>query len=168
VKSSKLLLISMLILSWLTIPFMGKNAFKKYLLAGIFICTVTKVLDLYGKRKKWWRFYKGIYPLESMDFFNFGPYFVTSLWMLKMFYGKFWLFLTTNTLLQIVFIFFGLKYVKRYKILSLVFLTKFQYLAIDIFRTILLYAFQLVKENVTNFIKHNQSKKIPRNECNNS
>jgi hypothetical protein len=148
----------MLILSWVTIPFLGKNVLKKYLPAAIFICILTKFLDIYGERKKWWRFYKGISPLNSMDFFNFGPYFVTSLWMLKWFYGRFWLFFTSNTLLQIIFIFFGLKYVKRYKILSLVVLTRFKYLAIDMARTLILYAFQWMKENVTKLLRHKTSK----------
>jgi hypothetical protein len=166
VKSSKLFLISMLILSWLTLPLLGKNALKKFLPAGLFICVLTKFLDKFGERKKWWHFYKAISPLDSMDFFNFGPYLATSLWMLKLFYGKFWAFLVSNTILQIVFIYFGLKYVKRFRILSLVFLTKFQYLVIDIFRAILLYFFQWAKDKLTIFIKDIQIKKTPFNEGN--
>jgi hypothetical protein len=153
VKSSKLFLITMLILSWLTLPFLGKGALKKFLPAGIFICVLTKFLDKFGERKKWWRFYKGISPLDSMDFFNFGPYLATSLWMLKLFYGKFGAFLVSNTILQIVFIYWGLKYVKRFRILSLVFLSKFQYLVIDIIRAILLYSFQWAKDQIPIFIK---------------
>jgi hypothetical protein len=156
----------MLILSWLTLPFLGKNALKKYLPSAIFISVLTKFLDKFGERKKWWRFYKGISPLDSMDFFNFGPYFATSLWMLKLFYGKFWVFLVSNTILQVVFIYLGLKYVKRYRILSLVFLTKFQYLVIDIFRAILLYSFQWTKDKLPIFIKDIQHKKTNFNENN--
>jgi hypothetical protein len=166
VKSSKLLLISMLILSWLTLPLLGKNALKKYLPSGIFICFLTKFLDKFGERKKWWRFYKGISPLDSMDFFNFGPYFATSVWMLKLFYGKFWVFLVSNTILQIVFIYFGLKYVKRLRILSLVFLTKFQYLVIDMFRAVLLYSFQWAKDQLMLSIKDIQTKRSSYNEGN--
>lgn len=143
-KSSKLLLISLVILTWLTLPSLGRNALKKFLPAAIFICILTKILDIVGERKNWWQFYKGIPPLNSMDFFNFGPYFVTSLWMLKFTYGKFWTYLISNTILQLLFIFLGLKYMKRLKILSLEKLPEFQYLAIDIIRTLLLYAFQWI------------------------
>jgi hypothetical protein len=147
-KHTKLLWVGMLIFSWLTLPLLGRNALKKYLPSAIFICILTKTLDIFGKRKKWWRFYKGISPLDSMDFFNFGPYFVTSLWILKLTYGKFPLYLITNTILHILFIFKGLKYMKRFRILSLDKLTKFQYLAIDFFRALLLYAFQYIKDTL--------------------
>jgi hypothetical protein len=156
----------MLILSWLTLPFLGKNALKKYLASGIFICVLTKFLDKFGERKKWWRFYKAISPLNSMDFFNFGPYLATSLWMLKLFYGKFWAFLVSNTILQIVFIYWGLKYVKRFRILSLVVLTKLQYLVIDIIRAILLYSFQWGKDQLLIFIKDIRNKRTSFHESN--
>ncbi|KHD86104.1 hypothetical protein G4D61_15445 [Bacillus ginsengihumi] len=147
-KSSKIVLIAIFILSWLTLPLLGKQAFKKYVTAATFMCGLTKVLDVYGEKKKWWRFYKGIPPLDSFDIFNLGPYFITSLWMLKLTYGKLRIFLISNTLLHIVFIFGGLKYMKRFKILSLVKLTKVQYLVIDFIRAVILYAFQYNKEKL--------------------
>lgn len=145
---SKIFLASMLILSWLSVPFLGKKAFRKYYPSAIFIVILTKILDIYGKKKKWWRFYKGIPPLDSMDFFNFGPYFVSSLWMLKMTYGKFFVYLISNITLHFVFIYMGLRYVKNLKILSLVNLTKFQYLIIDFIRALLLYGFQKVVDRM--------------------
>ncbi|GGE45372.1 hypothetical protein GCM10011391_25270 [Pullulanibacillus camelliae] len=52
----------------------------------------------------------------------------------------------SNTTLHILFTYFGLKYVKRFKIFSLVELTKFQYLIIDIIRAVLLYSFQRITD----------------------
>lgn len=143
-KNRKLFLLAILILPWLTIPFLGKNMLKKYLPATIFIKSVTIALDLFGEKKKWWRFYRGIPPFISINFFDFGAYFVTTLWILKMTYGKFRLFLISNLIVQILFISLGLKYVKKYKIFSLINLSKFQYLGIDFLRAILLYAFQYI------------------------
>ncbi|MCM3567260.1 hypothetical protein [Neobacillus mesonae] len=146
-KNSKLLYIALLILPWLTVPLLGRNALKKYLPAAIFMSTFTKALDLYGEKKKWWRFFKGMPPLDSMNFFNFGPYLVSSLWALKLFFGRFPLFLLSNTILHICFIFFGgLKFVKHFKVFYLDKLTKFQYLGIDFLRALLLYGFQYVVE----------------------
>lgn len=141
-KNRKLFLLATLILPWFTAPFIGKNNLKKYLPATIFIKSVTIALDLYGEKKKWWRFYRGIPPFNSMNFFDFGPYLVTTLWILKMTNGKFKLFLIANFILHIVFISIGLRLVKKFKIFSLINLTKFQYLIIDFLRAILLYAFQ--------------------------
>jgi hypothetical protein len=145
-KNSKLFLISLLILPWLTIPLLGSNAFKKYLPSAIFICTLTKGLDMFGEKKKWWQFYKGIPPLDSMNFFNWGPYFVTSLWMLKMTYGKFPLYLIINAINHIIFTFIGLRYLKNYKVLSLIKLKKFPYLVILTLRGLILYGFQYITD----------------------
>ncbi|MFY4777350.1 hypothetical protein [Metabacillus sp. RGM 3146] len=145
-KNSKLFLLAILILPWLTVPFLGRKALKKYLPAAIFMATFTKAIDLYGEKKKWWRFYKGIGPLNSMNFFNFGPYIVTSLWVLKFTCGKYPLYLIFNTILHILFTFKGLKYLKRFKIFSLVKLTKIQYLFINFIRGLLLYCFQYIND----------------------
>jgi hypothetical protein len=146
-KNQKLFLLALLIVPWLTVPFLGRKSFKKYLPAAIFICTVTTALDLFGEKKKWWRFYKEIPPLKSMNLFNWGPYFVSSLWMLKMTYGKFLLYIISNTILHICFIYLGgLTLLNRYKIGSLVKLTKFQYLVIDFLRALMLYGFQFINK----------------------
>jgi hypothetical protein len=144
-KNSKSFYLALLILPWATVPLLGRSSFKKYLPASMFMSTFTKAIDLFGEKKKWWRFFKGIPPLDSMNFFNFGPYFVTSLWILKLTYGKFPIFLISNTILHICFIYLGgVKLVDSYKIFSLEKLTKFQYLTIDFLRSLLLYSFQYI------------------------
>ncbi|WP_147533326.1 hypothetical protein [Bacillus marasmi] len=146
-KNSKSFYLAILFLPWLTLPFLGRNAFKKFLPAAIFISIFTKAIDIFGEKKRWWRFYKGIPPFDSMNFFNLGPYFVTSLWILKMTYGKFPVYLISNIVLHICFIYLGgLNFVKRFKIFTLVKLTKFKYLLIDFFRALLLYNFQYINE----------------------
>lgn len=144
-KSSKLFYITLLILPWLTVPFLGRDSFKKYFPAAIFMCTFTKGLDLFGEKKKWWRVYKGIQPLNSDNFFNFGPYLVTCLWILKLTFGKFPLYLISNLILQICFISLGgLKFFKHFKIASIEGITKFQFLVIDFLRALILYGFQII------------------------
>jgi hypothetical protein len=148
VKNSKLFFVAMLILPWLTLPLLGRNTFKRFLPGALFICGFTKILDIIGQRNNWWKFYKGIPPMNSMDFFNLGPYFASSFWVLKWTFGKFLLYLLFNTIFHILFILVGLKYTKQYKILSLVKLKKFPYLVLHFFRALLLYAFQYIKENI--------------------
>lgn len=143
-KGSKLFYLLVLILPWLTIPLLGNRAFKRFAPAAAFICAFTKAIDIYGEKKKWWKFYRGIPPFNSMNFFNLGPYFVTSLWILKMTYGKFPIYILTNIILHIGFIFLGgVKLVRFFKIFTLVKLTKVQYFAIDVSRALLLYGFQM-------------------------
>ena len=145
-KSKQIFLILMLVIPWLTIPFLGRETVRKYIPSAILITLFTKLLDIYGEKNKWWRFYKGVYLVDSMNFLNFGAFFVSSLWILKLTYGKFFTYLMSNMILHIVFIFFGLKYLKKLKILALVKLSKPRYLVLHFFRGILLYLFQYLKD----------------------
>jgi hypothetical protein len=145
-KNQKLFLIALMVVPWLTVPFLGKKAFRRFLPTAIFMATFTKALDFYGEKNKWWKFYSGIGPLNSMNFMNFGPYLVTSLWVLKITFGKFPLYIITNTILHMSFIFGGLKYVKDFRIFTLENLSKFRYLLIDFVRALILYAFQYITE----------------------
>ncbi|MCM3725172.1 hypothetical protein M3226_05590 [Neobacillus cucumis] len=145
-KKQKLFLIALLVVPWLAVPLLGRKAFKRFLPTAIFMCTFTKALDFYGEKKKWWKFYSGIGPFDSMNFMNFGPYLVTSLWVLKLTFGKLPLFIISNTLLHIIFIFGGLRFVEGFRIFSLERLTKFQYLVLSFFRALVLYAFQNITE----------------------
>lgn len=145
VKKSKILLF-LFILPWLTVPFIGVKDLKKYLPSALFNCTFTKALDMFGENKKWWHFYRGIGPLDSMNFLNFGPYFVISLWMLKISFGKFPLYFMINVASHILYTFIGLKYLKRYKIVTLENMKKFPYIMLLTLRGLILYSFQLITD----------------------
>nr|WP_295972539.1 hypothetical protein [uncultured Bacillus sp.] len=139
---------SLLLVPWLTLPFIGRYALKRFMSAAIFIIIFTKLLDSYGEKRKWWKFYKGYSLLNSMDFLLLGPYFVISIWMLKLTYGKFLTFFISNKLLHMIFIFFGLQYLDGFRIFSLKKLSKFQYWSTHIIRALVLYAFQFIKEKL--------------------
>jgi hypothetical protein len=136
--------LALLLVPWLTVPFLGKQNFKKYLPAALFSCFFTKVLDMTGQRRKWWRYYKGIGPIDSMNFFNFGPYLVISMWFLRMTYGKFPLYLILNTISHVVYIFIAEKPLKRYKIGRLVKMKLPTYFGLLSLRGLVLYGFQML------------------------
>ncbi|WP_144553192.1 hypothetical protein [Bacillus sp. X1(2014)] len=145
-KPSKLFLLGILIFPWLTVPLMGKESFKRFLPSALFMCTFSMALEQYGEKKNWWRFYKGIPPLNSMSFFNYGPYMVSSLWILKWTYGKFPLYFSLNTAFHILYTGFGIDYNKRKKIAALVKMKKLPYFFILSFRAVLLYGFQFLTD----------------------
>ena len=155
-KHRNLFLLAMLIIPWLTIPFLGRETIRKYLPSSIFITLFTKLLDIYGKKNQWWRFYPGIQRFDSMNFLNFGPFFASSLWMLKLTYGRFFTYLISNTILHILFIYIGLKYFKKIKVLALVNLSKPRYLVLHTVRGLLLYLFQYLKDKLTTKKRTNQ------------
>lgn len=146
-KNQKLFLIALLLVPWLTVPLLGRKAFKKFLPAALFMCTFTKGLDIFGENRRWWRVYEDIPYLKNANFFNFGPYLVSSLWVLKMTFGKFPLYLISNLILHICFIFLGgTRLLELFRIATIERLTKFQYLVINFIRALILYAFQYLTE----------------------
>lgn len=66
--------------------------------------------------------------------------------MLKISYGKVPLYLIINIINHIIFTFLGLKYLKLYKIASLVKIKGFPYLVLLTFRGLVLYGFQFVMD----------------------
>lgn len=142
-----LMLLLLLVLPWLSVPFLSKKSFKRFFPAAIFICTLTSAIDLFGVKNKLWHFYRGIPPFNSMNFYNLGPYFVTSLWILKMTYGKFPLYIIVNFVLHICFSFLGgVKLADRFKIFTFTNFTKLQYIGLNTLRALVLYWFQFIND----------------------
>ncbi|WP_374724683.1 hypothetical protein [Calidifontibacillus erzurumensis] len=139
---------------WISMLFMRKREVEKYLYSVIFISFLTKAIDKFGEKRKWWRFYKGISLFNSMDFFIMGPYLVSSFWMLKWFYGKFVRYLVMNVLMQSVFAYLGgVEYAERFKIFKLVRISKWQYILSTFIRAIALYGFQYFSDFCVNGTK---------------
>ncbi|OOP67671.1 hypothetical protein BWZ43_14630, partial [Heyndrickxia oleronia] len=89
-KYSKLLLLLMMILPWFTVPLMGKDAFKRFLPAGLFISLIVRIVNFIAKKRKWWWWYQTLHPKISGVFpFIWGPFLIGSMWILKLTYGKF-------------------------------------------------------------------------------
>ncbi|MFP5110732.1 hypothetical protein ACSU6B_29180 [Neobacillus sp. C211] len=57
-KNQWLLNALMVILIWLTLPFLGGRNIKKFLPASIFIVIIENLFAQIGKKRKWWVFYK--------------------------------------------------------------------------------------------------------------
>lgn len=110
------------------------------------------MMNILAKKRKWWSFYSSIHPKIPGDIpFIIGPYFVTSLWILKMTYGRYPLYFITNTIVHFLFSFPGMKLLKRLGIVSLVRISPIQGVLLQEIRSLLLYGSQFVKEKIKPF-----------------
>ena len=147
---SKSLLVLMTILSWFSLLFFGKGAVKRFLPAGLFITLVVTIEDLIAKKRKWWWWYEKIHPkLSGIVPFLLGPFFVGSMWILKLTYGKFIRYIILNLMVDSIFTYFLVDWLKRLGISSLVRLKKYQLSLLFFLKSLLLYGFQFVKEKVS-------------------
>jgi hypothetical protein len=96
----KLFSLAMLIIPWLTVPFMGKKSFFRFLPVASFTNLFISVFSLIANKKKWWVNKNPLSP-GPIDFtYILGPYFVAALWIFKLTYGNFPKYLITNIVLD--------------------------------------------------------------------
>ena len=150
-KKNRLFLILLVITCWSTFLFMKRNEFKRFLPASIAIGIVTKYLNSYAKRKRFWTFGQSVHPkIPGEDVWTWGPFFTVSMWVLKSTYGKFPLYITVNFIIHVVFTFVVLPKLKETKVFKLKKINPFQYVTILTLRQILLYPFQIINQRFFN------------------
>jgi hypothetical protein len=137
----------MTILSWLSLLLMGKVTVKRFLPAGLFITVVVAIEDLIAQKLNWWRWYVKLHPqLSGIVPFLLGPFFIGSLWILKLTYGKFFRYIILNLMVDSIFTYVLVDWLKKLGISSLVRLKKYQLSLLFFLKSLLLYGFQFAKE----------------------
>ncbi|WP_449621184.1 hypothetical protein [Robertmurraya sp. Marseille-Q9965] len=146
-KYSKGLLLVMLVFPWLTLPFLGKGAVKRFLAASILISLVVRIESIFAKKQRWWWFYEKLHPKLKGEFpLIWGPFFIGSMWILKITYGKFPMYLLTNLIIDTLFTYPFVTFLKKTGIGSLVRLKTYQLSLLFFLKSLLLYGFQYLKE----------------------
>ncbi|TCJ00466.1 hypothetical protein [Cytobacillus praedii] len=149
-RYSKLLLILMMILSWFTVPFVGRASIKRFLPAALFMAIIVRMVNFIAKKRRWWWWYVKVHPSVSGSFpFVCGSFFVGSLWILKFTYGNFMKYMGLNLAVDSIFTYVIEPYLQKFGIASLVRMKKIQLMYVFTVLAFLLYGFQLVKEKVS-------------------
>ncbi len=139
----------MAILPWLTAPFIGSKAIKRFLPGAIFMCIYVTAEGYLAEKRKWWWFpFTGKPNVLGEMPLILGPFFVGSLWILKYTYGKFTIYSLLNIVVDSLFTFFVLDWFKKIGYVTLVRFNKFQLSLIFLVKSILMYAFQYIYELV--------------------
>ncbi|MFC4323105.1 hypothetical protein [Litchfieldia salsa] len=140
--------IVMIVLSWISLLFMGSKSMKRFLPASIFIVVFEALNVQIGKKRKWWIFYKKPNSYFSGEFpFNIGPFFAGTIWILKLTYGNFKRFLMLNAIVDGFFAFVIPKWLEKLKVGKLVRLNHFQFFLYMFYKAYILYGFQKMIEN---------------------
>lgn len=138
--------LAMLIIPWLTVPFMGKISFFRFLPVASFINLFISVLSLISNKKKWWRNKNPLSP-GSIDFsYILGPYFVATLWIFKLTYGNFPKYLITNIVLDSINAFPFASFWERVGIFKFEKMKHITWYFISVCLAILIYGYQYMAE----------------------
>lgn len=147
-KYSKLLLLVMFVVPWMTLPLLGKKDIKQFLPAAIFISIVVSLEHIIAWKQKWWWYYEKLHPkLPGGLELIWGAFFIGSMWILKLTYGRFFIYVISNFLLDTLFTYPFVIFLKKQGVASLVRLKKYQLSLLFFMKSLLLYGFHYLKEN---------------------
>ena len=146
-KSQILLNIIMIIVSWLSIPLLGKQTIKRFFPATIFSIIMCSLDLQIGKRLKWWSFYNIPHStLQNEIPFLIGPMLLMALCTLKWAYGSFVKFLLLNAFGGVIFTFPLTMLFSKLKLYRLVKINHTQFFLYFFYKAFFLYGFQYLYE----------------------
>ncbi len=152
--NNQLILWGVFILPWVTLFFMKKEDVKRYMPVGLFAVFTSAIILEMGVTLKWWVYYETAYPLRNISYL-YGAIPVFTMWIFKFTYGRFWLFLCSDLILNIFY-----TYVFEYYFLGRRNIIEFLNMSpmLDVIATtilgVIIYGFQMWQEEI--FIRTNK------------
>lgn len=149
--SKKKYLLVIMLLPWLTVPFLGKKAIKRFSITSLFIGLVVGAQSVYAHKKGWWRVYPQLFPNMISELpFIIGPFYVGAIWILKFTYGKFLRYTLLNLGVDTFHIYIFAVWLRRMGIASLIRLKNYQGLLLFSVNAFIMYGFQRLIDKKVN------------------
>lgn len=148
-KRSKIVMIVSLarigfILSWLTVLLIPKETVKRYLPGSTMAALLVMTTVFVGSHYNAWEVKSGgtktrIYNILSVIL---GPFSVGTIWILRLTYGKFWLYVLTNLIQNLVYAYPILNILEKIKFIKYVKFTRVHHLIASMSFALIVYGFQ--------------------------
>jgi len=103
--SNQVILWSMLVMPWLTLVFMKKDDIKRFMPVALFSAITSILVVEAGENLGWFIYGEAAYPLRTHSYIIFGLNIVTTMWLFRFIYGRFWIYLVIDTVLNFGFIY---------------------------------------------------------------
>lgn len=142
-------LLAMMLVSWLSLPLLGKKSFRRFYPGALLVCIWVICESLLAKKRVWWRFYEKLIPNVMGEIpFIVGPFFIGSIWILKFTFGNFLRFLVVNLVTDFLFVYPGMIILRNMGVVSLVRMKHYQMGILFMAKSVLMYLFQLFVEKL--------------------
>lgn len=149
--NKKRLVLVIMLLPWLTFPFLGRRAIKRFSLTSLIMGALFGVQSLYAHKKGWWRVYTQLFPNVMGEFpFIIGPFYIGAIWILKFTYGKFLRYALLNLGVDFFHIYFFVTWLRKVGIASLIRLKNYQALLLFSANAAIMYGFQWLIDKKVN------------------
>lgn len=158
-KKKQVYLLGLLILPWLSIPFLGKKDFKRFLPGTLFMSFFLIGESYVAKKRVWWWFYPKLFgKIPGMEPLIWGPFFIGTLWILKSTFKSFPKYFIVNLITDSFFVYGCTDWLRKMGYCSLVRMKKAQLLCLFTLKTIILYLFQYGYEKIKGPYSENVTK----------
>lgn len=147
--SNQILQWSMFIVPWLTLFFMKKEDIKRYMPVALFAVVLATIIDDVGIALGIWSFGETVFPFHQMIPYFYGLVPVLTMWVFKFTYGRFWVYMAANTILDIGFNFIFIdKILSSRGILGFAGITPLQGMPLTLMHAAVIYGFQIWQEGI--------------------
>ncbi|WP_246938863.1 hypothetical protein [Bacillus pinisoli] len=146
-KGNKRYVILMILLPWLTVPFLGRNTIKRFVPGASLMSLYVFLEGILAEKRKWWWFSFNVKPNVLAELpLILGPFFIGSFWILKYTFGNLRLYILVNLLVDSFFTYIGLGVLKKIGYASLIKLSKSQLSLLFLVKSIVMYSSQVLYE----------------------
>ncbi|MCA1064268.1 hypothetical protein QTG56_03505 [Rossellomorea sp. AcN35-11] len=142
-NKNKLYILILMLLSWVFLFLAGKESIKKYLPASIFMSILVYCENVIAEKKKWWMITTKLVPKANGILpFVIGVFLSGSVWILKLTYSNFYLYVVVNLLVDAFFTYPFYSIFKKMGVWRMVRMKQYQLSMLFFIKSILMYAFQ--------------------------
>jgi len=143
-NGKKMILYGLLVLSWASLLKLDKFTFKRYLPVGTFTALIYTILSEVNANTKWWKVLETIFPKLPSNFpFALGPFVALPIWIFKLTFGRFWLYLLMNIVSGVLFAYPITKLFDKLGIYTLKKMTRIQLFFLSVISSIFIYVYQV-------------------------
>jgi len=148
-----LIRIGQIIISWISIIFLPKSSFRKFLPVTIFCSLLVIIGCFFSYRYSWWRVKGSIPELIFMDLsFIFGPFFAGTMWVFHLTFGKFKRYVLLNAFFNLLFSFpFTTYFFQKYGVYRLDNFKRIHLFSFYFAFAFIIYGYQLLIDRSKNF-----------------
>jgi ABC-type Fe3+-siderophore transport system permease subunit len=138
-----------LVIPWLTVPFIRKNTFIRFLPTATFIGFIFALFSEVAKKNKLWRVKNGLFKDFTLDIsYLYGLYFITTIWIFKLTYRSFLKYLMTNIVADYFFSFHIVRIFEKVGTFKFKKMRHKHFFFISVLLSVVLYIYQRMIEKV--------------------
>lgn len=143
----KVILTGLILIPWMSLFFMRKQDFKRFLPVGTFISLLIAIETDLSNKFGLWKIKGNERDRFLTDFtFILGPFFIGTLWIFRFTFRRFWLFLFSNIVMDYLLAYPLTTMFEKLGIYKLKKLKRFYLFLLSVSYAIVLYGYQLYLE----------------------